>query len=49
MKSMYTQITIKTLYKQGKGISEIAKELGCHRNTVSKIVKGKIKLGNRFG
>lgn len=40
---MYTQITIKTLFKQGKGISEIANKLGCHRNTVSKIVKGKIK------
>ena len=40
---MYTQITIKTLSQQGKGITEIAKMLGCHRNTVSKIINAKVK------
>lgn len=36
---MYQQITIKTLHKQGAKKSQIARELGCHRNTVSNIVK----------
>lgn len=36
---MYQQITIKTLHKQGTRKSQIARELGCHRNTVSNIVK----------
>lgn len=36
---MYQQITIKTLHKQGARKSRIARELGCHRNTVSNIIK----------
>ncbi len=36
---MYQQITIKTLHKQGEKTSRIARQLGCHRNTVSNIVK----------
>ncbi|MBI3093186.1 MAG: IS21 family transposase [Candidatus Levybacteria bacterium] len=36
---MYKQITIKTLFKQGEKKSQIARELSCHRNTVSNIVK----------
>lgn len=40
---MYQQITIKTLHKQGARTSQIARELGCHRNTVLNIVKrGKV-------
>ena len=39
MLTMYQQITIKTLHKQGEKTSHIARELGCHRNTVSNIVK----------
>src|SRR4051812_32384547 len=39
MLSMYQQITIKTLHKQGKSTAEIARTLGCHRNTVHKILK----------
>ncbi|MFH1958965.1 MAG: IS21 family transposase [Patescibacteria group bacterium] len=35
---MYQQITIKTLHKQGKKKTQIAKELNCHRNTVSNII-----------
>ncbi|MBU0657185.1 MAG: IS21 family transposase [Gammaproteobacteria bacterium] len=36
---MYQQITIKTLAKQNKKQTEIAVELGCHRNTVRNIIK----------
>ncbi len=36
---MYKQITIKTLHNQGEKKSQIARELGCHRNTVSNIIK----------
>ena len=39
MLTMYKQITIKTLHNQGEKKSQIARELGCHRNTVSNIVK----------
>jgi len=38
MLTMYQQITIQTLHKQGKNKSEIAKLLGCHRHTVRKIL-----------
>lgn len=36
---MYQQITIQTLKKQGLTKAEIARTLGCHRNTVGKILK----------
>lgn len=39
MLTMYKQITIKTLHNQGEKKSQIARELGCHRNTVLNIVK----------
>lgn len=39
MLTMYKQITIKTLHNQGEKKSRIARELGCHRNTVSNIIK----------
>src|SRR5260370_24252806 len=39
MLTMYEQITIKTLNKQGVSKTQIAKQLGCHRNTVHEIVK----------
>jgi transposase len=35
---MYEQITVKTLAKQNKKQTEIAVELGCHRNTVRNII-----------
>ena len=38
MLTMYKQITIHTLYKQGVKKSEIARQLGCHRNTVTNIL-----------
>lgn len=38
MLTMYQQITIKTLSKQGVKQTEIARELGCHRNTVRNII-----------
>jgi len=38
---MYKQITIKTLHKQGLNQAEIAKQLGCHRHTVARIVERK--------
>ena len=38
MLTMYKQITIKTLHNQGEKKSQIARELGCRRNTVSNIV-----------
>ena len=36
---MYKQITIKTLHEQGMKKSAIARTLGCHRNTVLKVLK----------
>ena len=36
---MYQQITIKTLWQQGKTVGEIAKDMNCHRNTVRNIIK----------
>src|ERR1700716_1851732 len=39
MLTMYKQITIKTLHKQGLGKTEIAKQLGCHRNTVDNVLQ----------
>ena len=39
MLTMYQQITIQTLAKQGKKKTEIARELGCHRNTVRNIIR----------
>ena len=39
MLSMYQQITIQTLANQGKKKTEIAREMGCHRNTVSNIIR----------
>lgn len=38
MLTMYQQITIQTLAKQGKKKTDIARELGCHRNTVRNII-----------
>ncbi|MEK9143839.1 MAG: IS21 family transposase [Patescibacteria group bacterium] len=38
MLTMYQQITIQTLAKQGKKKTEIAREMGCHRNTVRNII-----------
>ena len=38
MLSMYEQITVKTLAKQNKKQTEIAVEMGCHRNTVRNII-----------
>jgi IS30 family transposase len=35
---MYEQITIKTLHKQGIRKSQIARQLGCHRNTINNIL-----------
>lgn len=39
MLTMYQQITIATLAKQGRKKTEIARELGCHRNTVHNIIR----------
>lgn len=39
MLTMYQQITIKTLHKQGAKKSQIARELGCHRNTVRNVLR----------
>ncbi len=38
MLTMYQQITIKTLHKQGTKNAQIARQLGCHRNTVGNII-----------
>lgn len=38
MLTMYQQITIQTLAKQGRKKTDIARELGCHRNTVRNII-----------
>ena len=39
MLTMYKQITIKTLHKQGTKNAEIARQLCCHRNTVGNILQ----------
>ena len=39
MLTMHQQITVKTLFKQGIKQTEIARELGCHRNTVRNIIR----------
>jgi len=39
MLTMYKQITIKTLINQGVKRTEVARQLGCHRNTVSNILQ----------
>ena len=39
MLSMYKQITIQTLHKQGVKQADIAKQLGCHRNTVRNVLQ----------
>ncbi|MBV8073588.1 MAG: helix-turn-helix domain-containing protein, partial [Acidobacteriaceae bacterium] len=41
MLTMYQQITILTLHKQGVKQAEIAKKLGCHRNTIRNVVRRK--------
>ncbi len=38
MLTMYQQITVKTLKKQGINNCEIARQIGCHRNTVINIM-----------
>jgi transposase len=38
---MYKQITIQTLHTQGMKKSEIARTLGCHRNTILKVLNRK--------
>jgi hypothetical protein len=38
---MYKQITIQTLHKQGIKKSQIARQLGCHRNTVNNVLERK--------
>jgi transposase len=39
MLTMYKQITIQTLHKQGVKQAAIAKQLGCHRNTVHNVLR----------
>lgn len=39
MLTMYQQITIKTLHKQGQKQSTIARQLGCHRHTVANVLQ----------
>ena len=41
MLTMYQQITIKTLVKQGEQKIRIAEQLGCHRNTVRNVLNRK--------
>lgn len=38
MLTMYKQITIKTLDRQGVKQSEIAKQIGCHRHTIANVL-----------
>ena len=38
MLTMYEQITIQTLHKQGIKNAQIASQLGCHRNTISNVL-----------
>ena len=39
MLTMYKQITIKTLHKQGQTQADIARELDCHRHTVANVLQ----------
>ena len=39
MLTMYQQITIKTLHNQGEKKGDIARQMGCHRNTVRNILQ----------
>ncbi len=39
MLTVYQQITIKTLAKQGEKKARIARQIGCHRNTVRNILQ----------
>ncbi len=39
MLTMYKQITIKTLHKQGQTQADIAKQLDCHRHTVANVLQ----------
>lgn len=39
MLTMYKQITIKTLHKQGEAQADIARQLGCHRHTVANVLQ----------
>ncbi|MCX6751839.1 MAG: IS21 family transposase [Candidatus Nomurabacteria bacterium] len=39
MLTMYKQITIKTLDKQGLKQSEIARQIGCHRHTITNVLQ----------
>lgn len=41
MLTVYKQITIKTLAKQGEKKTTIARQIGCHRNTVRNVLKRK--------
>src|SRR5687767_12749125 len=41
MLTMYEQITIQTLHKQGVKKSKIARQLGCHRNTINNVLERK--------
>ncbi len=41
MLTVYQQITIKTLANQGEKKSRIAKQIGCHRNTVRNVLNRK--------
>ena len=41
MLNMYKQITIKTLKNQGQKNAGIARQIGCHRNTVRNILQRK--------
>lgn len=48
MLPMHKQITIKTLYGQGKKSNDIARDMGCHRNTVRNIrVKDPVEKQSR--
>jgi transposase len=39
MLNMYKQITVQTLFKQGVSKAAIARQLGCNRHTVTRILK----------
>src|SRR6266516_1465570 len=41
MFDMYQQYTVQTLHKQGVKHADIARQLGCHRNTVTNILERK--------
>jgi len=44
MLTMYQQITVQTLHKQGRNKTEIAKLLGCHRHTVTNVLNRKTSI-----